>query len=102
MLAVMGHRGVQDALNAVSEPRWLVVRDRLSHVVTWQALAPKADLRAAMSAERDRRVADGWHAEPIPRHCAFFFCDRAEERVCVAIECFEPGSRSPSGWPRGR
>lgn len=99
--APMRRKGDSDALNPVNEPRWLVVRDRLSHVVSWQALAPKADPRSAMSAERARRVAEGWRAEGIPRHCAFFFCDRGEERVCVAIECFEPGSRSPIVWPRG-
>jgi hypothetical protein len=99
--APMRRKGDSDALKSVNEPRWLVVRDRMSHVVSCQALAPQADLRAALNTERDRRVAQGWHAEASARHCAFFFCDRAEARVCVAIECFEPGSRSPSGWPRG-
>jgi len=47
-----------------------------------------------MNAERDRRLADGWHADGIARNCAFFFCNRAEERVCVAIECYEPGIRT--------
>jgi hypothetical protein len=78
----MRRKGESDALNSVNEPRWLVVRDRLSQVVTCQALAPKVDLRAALSAERDRRVAQGWHADVSPRQCALYFCDRGEERVC--------------------
>jgi hypothetical protein len=56
-----------------------------------------ADLRTAMSTERGRRISDGWHAEDIPRHCAFFFCDRSDERLCIAIECFEPGARNRMG-----
>ena len=99
--APMRRKGDSDALKSVNEPRWLVARDRLSRVVSCQALAPMADLRATLNAERARRVPEGWHAEVSSRHCAFFFCDRDEERVCVAIECFEPGSRSPIGWPRG-
>jgi hypothetical protein len=64
-------RGVTDALRPVKAPRWLVVRDRVSHVVTVQALPPGADLRAAMQAERDRRAVAGWNVEDIPRNCAF-------------------------------
>jgi hypothetical protein len=82
-----------DALNPVGEPRWLVVRDRFSHVVHCLQLRPNTDLRTAMNAERGRRLADGWLADEIARNCAFFFCNRAEERVCVAIECYEPGTR---------
>jgi hypothetical protein len=48
---------VTNALQLVKEPRWLVVRDRVSRVVSVQALPPGADLRAAMQAERDRRAA---------------------------------------------
>ena len=90
-------RGQRDALTPVNEPRWLVVRDRFSRVLESQALAAGADLRSTMAAERTRRVRAGWVTEDIPRNCAFFFCDRDNDRVCVSIECYEPG---PAGSPR--
>jgi hypothetical protein len=90
-------RGVTDALRPVNAPRWLVVRDRFSRVIESQPLGPRTDLRAAMQAEGDRRRSDGWAVEEVPRNCAFFFCDRQNERVCVSIECYEPG---PAGSPR--
>ena len=90
-------RGQRDALEPINEPRWLVVRDRFSRVLESQALSAKADLRATMQGERNRRLRDGWAAEDIPRNCAFFFCDRDNDRVCVSIECFEPGA---VGTPR--
>jgi hypothetical protein len=93
----MVRRGVTDALQTVKEPRWLVVRDRFSRVVESQALGPQTDLRAVMQAVRDRRRSDGWAVEEVPRNCAFFFCDQQNERVCVSIECYEPG---PPGSPR--
>jgi len=86
-------KGIRDALAPVSEPRWLVTRDRYSVVLNRIPLRPGADLRGAMLAEHQRRVADGWVCEPIPRNCSFFFCERGLERLCVAIECFEPVSR---------
>jgi hypothetical protein len=86
----MRRRGVTDALQTVKEPRWLVVRDRVSRVVEFQALPPLADLRAAMQAERERLQASGWVVDDIPRNCAFFFCERDNDRVCVSIECYEP------------
>jgi hypothetical protein len=49
-----------DALATVDELRWLVVRDRLSRPIEFGVLAPRADLRAAIDAERARRAADGW------------------------------------------
>jgi hypothetical protein len=93
-------RGETDALRPVNAPRWLVVRDRVSVALEYHALTPGADLRAAMQAERDRRAAAGWTVDTIPRNCAFFFCDRENERMCVSIECFEPGSSSSPRWPR--
>jgi hypothetical protein len=45
-----------------------------------------------MRAEGDRRRSEGWAVEEIPRNCAFFFCDRHNARVCVSIECYEPGA----------
>jgi hypothetical protein len=41
-------RGESDALLSVNAPRWLVIRDRLSHVLESHALLPHADLRAAI------------------------------------------------------
>ena len=95
---LMGRRrGQTDALRPVTEPRWLVIRDRFSQVVESQALGPQTDLRAVMQVEADRRRSDGWAVEDVPRNCAFFFCDRQNERVCVSIECYEPGQ---PGSPR--
>jgi hypothetical protein len=94
----MRRRSAPDSLATVNEPRWLVVRDRFSVVKEWRALRPKADLRALMNAEWTRRIKDGWHAEAIPRNCSFFFCNRENERICVTIECFEPGARGPRNW----
>ena len=90
-------RGETDALRPVKEPRWLVVRDRFSRVIESQALGPQTDFRAVMQAEGDRRRREGCALEEVPRNCAFFFCDRDNERVCVSIECYEPG---PPGSPR--
>jgi hypothetical protein len=95
----MRRRTQTDALAPVNAPRWLVVRDRVSRVVEYHALAPLADLRAAMQAERARRAAAGWVVDDIPRTCSFFFCALENERVCVSIECFEPGAASSPGWP---
>jgi hypothetical protein len=100
MLISMRRRSQTDALAPVNAPRWLVVRDRLSRVVEFRALPPVADLRAAMQAEGERRAAAGWAVDDIPRTCSFFFCERENERVCVSIECFEPGSASSPQWAR--
>ena len=90
-------RGQRDALRPVNEPRWLVIRDRFSRVLESRALSPGADLRAVMEAERGRRRGAGWATGDIPYKCAFFFCDLENDRVCVSIECYEPG---PAGSPR--
>ncbi len=74
----------------MNEPRWLVVRNRLSRVLEFLELRPKADLHAAMEAERARRAADGWTVGDIPHFCSFCFCDRGNERICITVECFEP------------
>ena len=52
--------------------------------------------RAAMAAQGAFRQAEGWMVEEIPHNCAFFFCSRGNERICVAIECYEPG-KAPTG-----
>jgi hypothetical protein len=90
-------RGQADPLQPVNEPRWLVIRDRFSRVIESKSLPVNADLRAAIQAERDRRRKAGWAVGDTPRNCAFFFCDLENDRVCVSIECYEPG---PAGSRR--
>ncbi|MDB6102822.1 MAG: hypothetical protein JWO52_2821 [Gammaproteobacteria bacterium] len=84
-------RGETDSLNSVNEPRWLVIRDRFSRAVEYRALEPRTDLRGVMEAERTRMTAAGWCVDTIPKNCSFCFCDRGNERVHIAIECYEPG-----------
>ena len=91
-------RGESDPLETARSARWLVVRDRYSHPLEHRLLKPGADLRAILNAERDARIKAGWNSDPIGRRCGFFFCDRENERLCVAIEWFEPGSRSSTKW----
>ncbi len=86
-------RGRTDALDVSREMRWLVVRDRASRPLEYRALAAGSDLRAAMATEWAKLAAAGWHVDAIPKSCSFFFADRDNDRVCVAIECFEPASR---------
>jgi hypothetical protein len=84
-------RGETDSLNPVNEPRWFVMRDRFSRATEYRALEPRADLRGVMEAQRVRLAAGGWSVDTIPKNCSFCFCDRGNERVCIAIECYEPG-----------
>jgi hypothetical protein len=93
-------RGRTDALEISREPRWLVVRDRASRALEYRALSAGSDLRAAMAAKQEELAAAGWHVDSIPKNCSFFFADRDNDRVCVAIDCFEPASRGAHG--RGR
>jgi hypothetical protein len=91
-------RGTRDPLNPVNEVRWLVIRNQCRQALEYQELRAAADLRGAMEAERARRAADGWRVECVPANCAFCFADRGSERVCISIECFEPGT---AGLGRG-
>ena len=84
-------RGATDSLNPVNEPRWLVIRDRYSRAIEYRALEPRTNLRTVMEAERARRAAEGWSVDTIPKNCSFCFCDQGNDRVCIAIECYEPG-----------
>jgi hypothetical protein len=27
----------------------------------------------------------------VPRNCSFCFAERGNDRVCISVECFEPG-----------
>lgn len=85
-------RGIADPLKSLRDPRWLVIRDRCSRAIEYRELWLGTDLRAAMEFERARPAAEGWRVEDIPKNCAFCFADRGEERVCIAIECYEPGT----------
>ena len=85
-------RGETDSLNPVNEPRWLVLRDGCSRAIEFHALALGADLRGALNTRTAELAADGWQIGDIPRNCSFVFCQRGNERVCVAIECYEPGT----------
>jgi hypothetical protein len=62
------------------EPTWVAVRDRLSQVMEVSPLAPYTDLKAALTAERSARIAEGWNCESLGPSVAFFFCTRA---ACV-------------------
>ena len=85
-------RGRIDALHVSREPRWLVVRDRMSRALEYLALAAGSDLRAVIAAKQAELAAAGWRVDSIPKNRGFFFADRDNDRVCVAIECFEPAS----------
>jgi hypothetical protein len=60
-----------------------VVRDRLSQVVESTPLEPDADLRGALTAAREARIAEGWACEEIGPCVAFFFCSRTGVREMV-------------------
>ena len=93
-------RGRPDPLEHTGEPRWLVVRDRVSRALEFRALPAGADLRAAMVAKQAELAAKGWRPGTIPKKCSFFFADRDNERVCVSVECFEPASSADQGFRR--
>lgn len=44
-----------------------------------------------------RLVNEGWNAASM-HCCSFLFCERGSERVCISIECVEPGR--PRDWIR--
>ena len=87
-------RGLTDALEISRESRWLVVRDRLSRPLEQRAMSAGSDLRAAMVAKQVELAAAGWRVDSMPKNCGFFFADRDNDRLCVAMECFEPASSS--------
>jgi hypothetical protein len=104
-LRMVKRRARPDALEITREIRWLVVRDRLSRSLEYRELPAGTNLRAAMAAKQTELAAAGWRVDSIPTKCGFFFADRDNDRVCVAVECFEPASRMkgrgaerPSTW----
>jgi hypothetical protein len=58
------------------------------------AVWPRTDLHVMMAAEQRRLARRGWTVDTVPKNCSFFFADRAADntRVCVSIECSEPGT----------
>jgi hypothetical protein len=92
MLSRMARRrSSPDPLATVDRTRWLVIRDRCSRPLRNTVLPPNSDLKAALAAERQRLVDEGWTADKLTRY-QFVFCERGNERVCVCIECYEPGT----------
>jgi hypothetical protein len=83
-------RSLPDPLAPVGAPTWLVVRDAVNAVIESSELAPKTDLRAALTAARGARVAAGWFADDIGPACGFFFASREGIRVRVAVEHVSP------------
>jgi hypothetical protein len=63
----------------------------MSRPVRYTELPPGADLRAATVAERERMMADGWVVDEIRRY-SFVFATRENDRWCITIECYEPGT----------
>ena len=82
----MRRRSRPEPLKPRPDATWLVVRDRLSQVVTSRSLEPYADLHAALTGAREARIAEGWDCEDIGPCVAFFFCSRAGVREMVIIE----------------
>ncbi|MDB6013138.1 MAG: hypothetical protein JWL65_5388 [Gammaproteobacteria bacterium] len=79
-----------DPLLPILHPCWLVTRDKLSNVIEFTEVAAGTDLRAILTAERARYVADGWTADEIGRCCSFFFASREGVRVEVGINRQDP------------
>ena len=92
--------GRPDPLEKTDEPRWLVVRDRVSRALEYRMLPGGSDLRAAITAKHAQLAKTGWRVESIPRKGAFFFADRDNDRVCVSVECFEPAAIDARGGRR--
>jgi len=70
----------------VNAPTWIVSRNRAGFVLENAEIAPGTDLRAALTAAHDARVAAGWTADEIGPSCAFFFAARDGVRLMIAIE----------------
>jgi len=82
-----------DPLAPIPEPAWLVVRDAHGDVLDASELAPNSNLRAVLTIARGRRIDEGWVAQEIGAHCAFFFARRDGERVLVGVELRAPLGR---------
>jgi hypothetical protein len=85
-------------LAPVAEPRWLVVRDPFRTALEVTEIPPGADLRSILASAREVRIAGGWDAQEIGRSCGFFFCTKADQRLEIAIEAYDPAQ--PIIWHR--
>jgi hypothetical protein len=63
----------------IAQVCWLVVRDRHRHAAE----------------VREKRIAAGWICTPIGRSQGCLFCERAGERVQIAMERFHPDDAVP-------
>lgn len=82
-------RNQHDPLQPVNELRWLVLRNQLSQIDWSQQLLPKADLKEALKAGRQRLIDEGCKMEEIT-WLAFVFGWRGAERICLHIEALAP------------
>jgi hypothetical protein len=94
-LQAMARRNRSDPLQALSQPTWLVVRNKHRQALEALELAAGADLRAILRAARNERIASGWVCDDIGQSCGFFFAVRAGERICVSIERYDPNGPGP-------
>jgi hypothetical protein len=90
MLRGMRKRNPPEPFKPRRDRTWIVARDALSRVVASTPLEPNADLKAALMAARDARIADGWDCERVGPSVAFFFCTREGVRHQVGIEARTP------------
>ena len=90
MLRTMRKRNRPEPLKPRPARTWVVVRDRFSQVVQITPLEPYADLKAALTAARSARMAEGWECEDVGPCVAFFFCRREDVRHLVSIEVRSP------------
>lgn len=74
-----------DPLLPIPAVTWLVALDMLRGVREFRELAAGTDLRAVVTAERAKRIADGWVADEIGSCSSTFFCSRDGERLEVGI-----------------
>ena len=86
-------RGRTDAVEISREPRWLVVRVRLSRALEYRA-GGRIGCAHGHGRETTELAAARWRVDSIPKNYGFYFADRDNDRVYVAIECFEPVSNS--------
>lgn len=79
-----------DPLLPIPAVTWLVTQDKFRNVLEFRELAAGTDLRAVLTAEREKRIADGWVAPEIGPVSSTFFCTREGERIEVGIMRRDP------------
>jgi hypothetical protein len=87
----MPRRNVYDPLEPTAEPRWYVVRDRLSRVLESRALPTGTNLKRVLVAAMVERIDAGWHLGEFGSRGGSFFCTKGSERCQVGIEASDPG-----------